>query len=391
MNNEDGTKTHVWGIDTNLIIKRVLARSIDLAKGIGKLTKGNAKYIADIVGGEFAEMFEHMRCNPDGSSVYDVHTYTSTAADSSNTYLLANEDGKYMYEQEIMGMYGSYIGEDWNDYIFNFSTDFRMNVEKCAADLDKYIDSVLEYTGAEKVNLYCVSHGGQVGATFLNLYGEKKADKLNNVLLTVPAIGGASIAYGFFTGDIKFDEENLLYFIENGMMFENDYHWLLANENFDFIDDTGVEDQVINIYPQIKYQTFEGFGGAITDAAGYVFQQMNDVQQKELKTKMTAQELREQLTARVDLRFGKYFGSVGTLYEFYCNSRSHALTRHNVILNAAAGRKFGKENRLGLSVGVIDILNRPDYATTSFDTDYIVTSSTSYLGRYGYLRIAYTF
>lgn len=237
MNNEDGTKTHVWGIDTNLIIKRVLARSIDLAKGIDKLTKGNAKYIADIVGGEFAEMFEHMRCNPDGSSVYDVHTYTSTAADSSNTYLLANEDGKYMYEQEIMGMYGSYIGEDWNDYIFNFSTDFRMNVEKCAADLDKYIDSVLEYTGAEKVNLYCVSHGGQVGATFLNLYGEKKADKLNNVLLTVPAIGGASIAYGFFTGDIKFDEENLLYFIENGMMFENDYHWLLANENLDFIDD----------------------------------------------------------------------------------------------------------------------------------------------------------
>ena len=107
--------------------------------------------------------------------------------------------------------------------------------------------------------------------------------------------------------------------------------------------------------------------------------------------KETAQELREQLTARVDLRFGKYFGSVGTLYEFYCNSRSHALTRHNVILNASAGRKFGKENRLGLSVGVIDILNRPDYATTSFDTDYIVTSSTSYLGRYGYLRVAYTF
>ena len=107
--------------------------------------------------------------------------------------------------------------------------------------------------------------------------------------------------------------------------------------------------------------------------------------------KETAQELREQLTARVDLRFGKYFGSVGTLYEFYCNSRSHALTRHNVILNASAGRKFGKENRLGISVGVIDILNRPDYATTSFDTDYIVTSSTSYLGRYGYLRVAYTF
>ena len=256
--NDDGTKTHVWGIDTNLIFKRVIARSVDLAKGIGELTKGNAKYIADTVGGEFAEMFELMRCNPDGTSVYNVSTYTSTAADSSNTYLLANEDGKFMYEQEIMGMYGSYIGDDWNDYIFNFSTDFRMNVEKCAADLDKYIDSVLEYTGAEKVNLYCVSHGGQVGATFLNLYGEKKADKLNNVLLTIPAIGGSPIAYGFFTGDIKFDEENLLYFIENGMMFENDYHWLLADENLAFVDD------ILHYFlPYVQY--IMGYWGSMWD------------------------------------------------------------------------------------------------------------------------------
>ena len=34
LQNEDGTKTHVWGIDTELILKRVIARSIDLAKGV---------------------------------------------------------------------------------------------------------------------------------------------------------------------------------------------------------------------------------------------------------------------------------------------------------------------------------------------------------------------
>ena len=258
MQNEDGTKTHVWGIDTELILKRVLARSIDLARGVKELTKGNAQLIADTVGPEFAQMFEHMRCNPDGTSVYDIHTYTSTAADSNNTYLLENEDGKYMYEQEIMAMFGSYIGEDWNDYIFNFSTDFRMNVEKCAANLDRYIDSVLEYTGAEKVNIYCVSHGGQVGATFLNLYGEKKADKINNVLLTIPAIGGSTIAYAFYTGDIKFDEENLLYFIENGMMFEDDYHWLMSNENLNFIDEV-----LCCLLPYIK--NVMGYWGSMLD------------------------------------------------------------------------------------------------------------------------------
>ena len=103
------------------------------------------------------------------------------------------------------------------------------------------------------------------------------------------------------------------------------------------------------------------------------------------------QDLQETVRARLDLRFGKYFASVANAYEFYCNSNSHTLTRHNVILNAAAGRKFGKENRLGLSVGVVDILNRPDYASTVFETDYMRTSSVSYLGRYGYLRMAYTF
>ena len=107
--------------------------------------------------------------------------------------------------------------------------------------------------------------------------------------------------------------------------------------------------------------------------------------------KSTTQDLRETVRARLDLRFGKYFISVANAYEFYCNSNSHAQTRHNVILNAAAGRKFGKENRLGLSAGVVDILNRPDYASTVFETDYMRTSSTSYLGRYGYLRVAYTF
>lgn len=234
--NDDGSKENVWGLDFQKIIMRVLARSIDLAKGIGELTDGNAQYICDVVGEEFVKMFEPMRCDENGDSVYNIKTCTSSAAESSNSYLLANMDGMYMYEPEIMAMYESYMGENADDLIFNFSTDFRQGVTKCAADLDRYVDEVIEFTGAEKVNLYCVSHGGQIGATFLNLYGESKADVLNNVILTVPAIGGAGIAYDFFSGDIDFGEENLLCFIENGMMFETDFHWLAANDNWKFLD-----------------------------------------------------------------------------------------------------------------------------------------------------------
>ncbi len=43
-----------------------------------------------------------------------------------------------------------------------------------------------------------------------------------------------------------------------------------------FLPDTEeVETQVVNLYPELTFQTFEGFGGAITDAAGYVYSLMS--------------------------------------------------------------------------------------------------------------------
>lgn len=44
--------------------------------------------------------------------------------------------------------------------------------------------------------------------------------------------------------------------------------------NREFSIDSGVEMKVINIYPDMEYQTFNGFGGAITEAAGYSFSLM---------------------------------------------------------------------------------------------------------------------
>lgn len=41
-----------------------------------------------------------------------------------------------------------------------------------------------------------------------------------------------------------------------------------------------VENQVLNIYPQIRYQTFKGFGGAATDSAGYIYSLLNEEQKK---------------------------------------------------------------------------------------------------------------
>ena len=47
-------------------------------------------------------------------------------------------------------------------------------------------------------------------------------------------------------------------------------------------DLNGVENQVVNLYPEMTYQTFEGFGGAITDAAGSVYSLMDEKQKRQV-------------------------------------------------------------------------------------------------------------
>lgn len=63
--------------------------------------------------------------------------------------------------------------------------------------------------------------------------------------------------------------------------YEKNVECCMENE-LDFLPDNGEENQLVNLYPLMKYQTFEGFGGALTESAGYVFGQMKKEQQDEL-------------------------------------------------------------------------------------------------------------
>lgn len=49
-----------------------------------------------------------------------------------------------------------------------------------------------------------------------------------------------------------------------------------------FTDDDGREEQLLNLYPQITYQTIDGFGGAITESAAYIYSLMPPAQQQRL-------------------------------------------------------------------------------------------------------------
>ncbi len=55
-----------------------------------------------------------------------------------------------------------------------------------------------------------------------------------------------------------------------------------TEEHHFFADDKGEENQLVNLYPQITKQKMEGFGGAVTDSAGYIYSLLDDTQKKKM-------------------------------------------------------------------------------------------------------------
>lgn len=243
---ETGKK--VWGLDFDYVLDRVIARIVDLGIGLGAMTVGNAKVIAKTLGEEMRALFEDIRCNPDGTSAYDVKRKYVTAEESNSAYMLEHmTDTDDRHEQDIAGAIEEYVGIE---NIFNFTSDFRMGAEHCAGLLHEFIQDVKRYTGEDKVNIIAVSHGGQVTATYLSLYGHY--GDVDNAVLTVPAIGGAGILYDAFNCEIDFDEECLIRFIEHGTRSEEDYNWLVKAQQLGFVDSI-LEALIPEIFPSLGY------------------------------------------------------------------------------------------------------------------------------------------
>ncbi len=229
---EDGSVEHVWGVVMSDIVTELLSRIADVGIGLHDLVLGNPESIAKAVGEGFIELYGKLACNDDGSSMYNLSLYYSSAKETNSAVLMEKyPNGNFRHEVEIMNEVAQYTG---NDMIFNFNCDFRMSAVDCAIALDAYIEDVLGFTGAQKVNIVAVSHGGQVTATYLSLYGYKK--QVNNAVLNVPAIGGAGLAYDVLKGDFDFDEITLLRFLEYGLVNETDYNWLVEAERLGFLD-----------------------------------------------------------------------------------------------------------------------------------------------------------
>lgn len=257
-NGESELGEKIWGVNPDEILAAVLSNLAQLGRGLGELAFKRPEYLVDVAGQAIVDMYGDMAYNPDGTSMNPIRTYFTDPLRTQFSYLYGMCNGENVHEAVIMDHMAEVYGEDGYDQIFSYQNDFRQNIVDCAADLDRYVDAVCEYTGKDKVNIYAVSHGGETTSVYLSLYGKDKG-KINNAVLTVPAIGGAALAYDVVNESVSLDEETLMYFIENGQLIEEDYNWLVRAHQLGFLDD------ICNLLVHRYVKQILGYWGSMWD------------------------------------------------------------------------------------------------------------------------------
>lgn len=234
---ENGEVVHVWGDAFGQAMPEVEANLGGIIADMGTfLLAGNVEPIAKRLGEGFQRIFGDMKTNPDGSSYYELKNYINTAEECCFATLMEKyPEGRHQAEGQMMSDVIAKVGAE---NCFVFTCDFRMGAVECANKLKGFIDDVLAYTNKDKVNILAVSHGGQVSGTYLTLFGQE--GKVNNAVLTVPALGGAGIAYDAFNSPFEgfdFGDVALITFIEHGFVLDEDFHYLVQAGQLGFLDD----------------------------------------------------------------------------------------------------------------------------------------------------------
>lgn len=255
---EDGTQRQIWGSFEGMnITEVVLANIAELGIGLGGTILGQPELLAKTLSKGLTEILGDMTCNPDGTPIVNTVTYPNDPAITNYKYLIDEKGSMHTAELEIISDIAQHYEEKGFENIFSFQTDFRLSIVDAIENLRNYIDDVLEYTGSDKVDIFAVSYGGQIAASYLNVYGSE--NKVHNAVLTVPAIGGAALAYDIMNENVAFDEETLFYFLENGMMLEEDINWLMKAHSLGFLD------ELLNLLIKDGIKNLMGYWGSIWD------------------------------------------------------------------------------------------------------------------------------
>ena len=132
------------------------------------------------------EMFETIRCDENGNSVYNIKPGSSTAVKKES-----HNDPSHRYQ---------------------FAYDWRLDPLVNAQLLDKYIDQVRSVTGHDKVILESYSEGGEVCLAYVGQFGGAKIEKY---VTLCSAFQGLTVVGSIFTGRINVNAKQTYNFLNS--------------------------------------------------------------------------------------------------------------------------------------------------------------------------------
>ncbi len=215
------TEMHAWGAGREFSIPMILAAVPSLILGLVMHAFGDSSLIIDSFGWLAEGVLDKLAINDDGTSKYSLTPYPYYVEEASVAALKANGEEDFVPEKDITDAILETVPED-NLFIFN--ADWRIGQIDNSEHLAWFVDEVLEYTGKDKVDIYALSHGGQLAAAYLYYHGTEA--KIDNIVLNVPAIGGTSIATGLLGGGINFNMDEIARFAAVMLRTETDLRFL---------------------------------------------------------------------------------------------------------------------------------------------------------------------
>ena len=212
--NDDGSEEVAFPFDAACITKAVT----------GNISSFNTDAPLDFVKALLVDLIEPIRMNPDGTSYYNLRPVYETVEDTSFEGFKKNDALKHV----------PYIGSDFldmeriakkigDDHVFNFMYDWRLSGDKLADLLDAYIEDVLEYTGHDKVDIYCLSQGSVPVAQYVYKYADKA--QVEDLVFDNPIVEGSNFVSDLLAPAdevIRLDFESILDLLEGILHIETD-------------------------------------------------------------------------------------------------------------------------------------------------------------------------
>ncbi|MBR0349752.1 MAG: alpha/beta fold hydrolase [Clostridia bacterium] len=177
-----------------LVLSVMTQSDAGLVDGIAKLADAAFSVQKTLPDGTFAN-------NEIGLLEFNGSFADFATKDYENQSYMENQT-EYLYKILPLRSVAEVIGEE-NLFFFTFS--LFGDAMASADNLDKYIDMVLEKTGAKKVNLLPISLGGTIFTAYAEKYTD--TDKVNAVVNVVPVLNGTQVVSDMYQRDFNLDGE----------------------------------------------------------------------------------------------------------------------------------------------------------------------------------------